>query len=491
LNGAKKILLASAGLAALAGPVAIGVVIGIGHVPAIHAQSPKIVPAALQMDQSLLPANPAPAPMSAQAAPATQASQNNRLVAMLFDFSTMTPEDQSLARAAGVAYVQNSLTPADLVCVMLATTGQPQVVQDFTADTTLIRVTIQGLGGFAGNGPAPGFGSRVGNIEAAAKMLGALTQKKSLIYFSSGLTREGLAMDEQAALKLAVIAATQANVAIFPIDVRGAFAPAPDGDASAGSGRLGGIIGGLPAAASSGGRGGRESATPAQPAGVSQDEYNRRVAEAQEKFGSTSSATAHAYIRYGPPDQIDDRSANTQSPSQIWRYNYLPSFHSSTEFEFTQGKSGKGPLRMNINYPPPLATYSGTPATDTTLAEALNRENTGRGQPSGTNVTAGLPVRHTSMGVYPAGESSKLSVPLDSLSGIVDIMAQIKARSAAGLEEKVVGMLRDSVTLNGTSQSGMYQAEFTLEAGSYVGRVLVRDSATGRLFTEMINFDVK
>jgi len=40
LTRAKKLLLASAGIAALVGPVAVGVVIGIGHVPLARAQAP-------------------------------------------------------------------------------------------------------------------------------------------------------------------------------------------------------------------------------------------------------------------------------------------------------------------------------------------------------------------------------------------------------------------------------------------------------------------
>jgi len=40
LNRAKKVLLATAGLAALAGPVAIGLLIGVAHAPLIHAQPP-------------------------------------------------------------------------------------------------------------------------------------------------------------------------------------------------------------------------------------------------------------------------------------------------------------------------------------------------------------------------------------------------------------------------------------------------------------------
>lgn len=44
LSYAKKILLAAAGVAALAGPIAIGLLIGLGHATAIHAQSPATAP---------------------------------------------------------------------------------------------------------------------------------------------------------------------------------------------------------------------------------------------------------------------------------------------------------------------------------------------------------------------------------------------------------------------------------------------------------------
>ena len=44
LNGAKKLLLATAGVAALGGPIAIGLLIGVGNIPVIHAQPPVPTP---------------------------------------------------------------------------------------------------------------------------------------------------------------------------------------------------------------------------------------------------------------------------------------------------------------------------------------------------------------------------------------------------------------------------------------------------------------
>ncbi len=53
LNSAKKLLLAAAGFAAIAGPIAIGLLIGIDHMPAINAQSlPSVLAPIAQLAQS-------------------------------------------------------------------------------------------------------------------------------------------------------------------------------------------------------------------------------------------------------------------------------------------------------------------------------------------------------------------------------------------------------------------------------------------------------
>ena len=101
---------------------------------------------------------------------------------------------------------------------------------------------------------------------------------------------------------------------------------------------------------------------------------------------------ARTYIMYGPPDQVEG-DAQPGTPSQIWRYNYLPGFHSSAEFEFTRNRGNNPAWRKNINYPPPLATYTGIPAEANSLADALRRENQGRGQSpaAATSTSPGFP----------------------------------------------------------------------------------------------------
>jgi VWFA-related protein len=58
-------------------------------------------------------------------------------------------------------------------------------------------------------------------------------QKKSMLYFSGGLSRQGI--ENQASLRAATNEAAKANMAIYSVDTRGLQALPPVGDASKGS----------------------------------------------------------------------------------------------------------------------------------------------------------------------------------------------------------------------------------------------------------------
>ena len=71
-------------------------------------------------------------------------------------------------------------------------------------------------------------------------MLGTLPEKKALVYFASGMTRDSNG-NNQAQLTATVNAAVKANVAFYPIDARGLVASAPLGDATKGSSSAGSV----------------------------------------------------------------------------------------------------------------------------------------------------------------------------------------------------------------------------------------------------------
>jgi len=80
-------------------------------------------------------------------------------------------------------------------------------------------------------------------VRAVAKSLEKITEKKSLLYFSGGIQRDGI--ENQASLRSAINAAVRANLAIYSVDTRGLQSIGPLGDASTGSLRgTGGFSGG-------------------------------------------------------------------------------------------------------------------------------------------------------------------------------------------------------------------------------------------------------
>jgi beta-lactamase regulating signal transducer with metallopeptidase domain len=460
LNRAKKFLLAGAGITALAVPVAIGVVIGILHTPAVRAQSPAAIPSIVQTAQTV-PNAPVSAAAQASASPAAPTGQReHRQVAMLVDFAAMTSDEQSRARRSAIDFIHRGTGPDDVVAIMAVDGGKVAIVQDFTNDQAILESAILKLGAGDGNASVAGADRILSSIETAANLLAALPGKKELMYFASGIAQAGTT--DGAQLARAVQAAQAANVALFPIDAQGASP------------------------------GGRSMSPQSPPPGVSLEGYGRgpRYDEVRAKFGSASNARARTWLLHGPPDQIEDRGSNSQNPSEIWRYNYLENFHSSVEFEFATGIN-VGPRDMRINWPPPTATYFGVPGAPAALVEGLSREGQGTGvaaaRNTSTNLIAGLPTGHASMQTWPAGELQTLSIPLDSTSGWVDVVAQIRTLADTSETGRTVAAVREHFQ----PKAGTYQAKFILGAGSYVCSLIARHQTTGNVYGETIDFEVK
>jgi hypothetical protein len=70
-------------------------------------------------------------------------------------------------------------------------------------------------------------------LRAVAQSLAKIEEKKSLLYFSGGISRDGI--ENQASLRAAINAAVRADLSIYSVDVRGLQAIGPLGDASTGS----------------------------------------------------------------------------------------------------------------------------------------------------------------------------------------------------------------------------------------------------------------
>jgi VWFA-related protein len=195
-----------------------------------------------------------------QIAPETEDNErykNRRLLALYFDMSAMRPADQLRAISAAKQFIQTQMTSVDLVSILRYQGASVDILQDFTGDRnkllsileTLIVGEAQGDTETTDDSSSADTGAAFGQddsefnvfntdrqlsaLETAAKMLGQLNEKKSLIYFASGLRLNGV--DNQAQLHATVDSAIKAGVSFWPIDTRGLVAQAPLGDATQGS----------------------------------------------------------------------------------------------------------------------------------------------------------------------------------------------------------------------------------------------------------------
>src|SRR5580698_11330324 len=183
--------------------------------------------------------------------------KDHRLMALYFDMSAMRPADQLRALAAAEKFIRTQMTTSDLISIMRYSGGSVDVLQDFTADRNRLLSILETLVVGEGQGSVESvddasssdtgaaFGQddsefnifntdrQLSALQTAAKMLGQISEKKSLIYFAGGLRLNGV--DNQAQLHATVDAAIRAGVSFWPIDARGLVAEAPLGDATQGS----------------------------------------------------------------------------------------------------------------------------------------------------------------------------------------------------------------------------------------------------------------
>jgi VWFA-related protein len=191
-------------------------------------------------------------------APPTLDARDRRLILLFFDFSAMDPEQIDRSVEAAKKFVQTKMQPADLMGLVSLATNM-RVDLDFTDDRAKLTAALsaytsgQGQGFDNGaSGSAEGAAETSGAfaaddsdyntfsadrkllaLQSMMQALGKLPQKKSLIYFSNGISQSGV--DNQSALRATTAAAVKANVSIYSLDIRGLQAFPPGGQAQSAS----------------------------------------------------------------------------------------------------------------------------------------------------------------------------------------------------------------------------------------------------------------
>jgi VWFA-related protein len=169
----------------------------------------------------------------------------------------MQPEDLERSVDAAQQFLKTKMQPADLVA--LVSLGDALTVdQDFTADKNALINAVGAYNGTEGQGFAQGANANSNQVEdttaytpdeseyndlntdrelfalrAVSQSLSRINVKKSMLYFSGGISRDGI--ENEASLRAAINAAVRADLSIYSVDTRGLQAIGPLGDASTGS----------------------------------------------------------------------------------------------------------------------------------------------------------------------------------------------------------------------------------------------------------------
>ena len=212
-----------------------------------------------------------PKPAGAPAEPTVSAPEptkdelaSRRMIILLFDTSSMQPEEIDRAVKSANDYVDHQMSPADLIAI--ASVGQSlTILHEFTSDRDVIKSTLAAFDTTSGTGfeqPVPvdtpdvtddttstdpadlplddtEFGifnndRRLRAMRVLCDAMKPIEQKKALLYFSAGMSRSG--SDNQVELRGVTNSCNQANTSIYPVDSRGLTAVVPGGAAGRGGG---------------------------------------------------------------------------------------------------------------------------------------------------------------------------------------------------------------------------------------------------------------
>ena len=151
---------------------------------------------------------------------------------LFFDNSTVQASQQSYARDAAIKFIDKNAGPNRLMAIA-EFGGALQVTQNFTDDVDRLKKVVNGIKFSAVGSASGGIGGRqftnfstrgvLGALRDMAKGLADVPGRKTLIFLSGGFPMTQEILTEVTAT---IDSCNRANVAIYPIDVRGLVAPA-------------------------------------------------------------------------------------------------------------------------------------------------------------------------------------------------------------------------------------------------------------------------
>ncbi len=426
--------------------------------------------------------------------------RDKRLMVLFFDLSSMQPPEQIRAEKAALKFIDEQMTPSDMVAVM-SFASKLRVETDFTADREKLAEAVKSFrlgegsalaeeasaGDDTGEDTGAAFEAdesefnifntdrKLGALESAAKMLAAMPEKKALVYFSSGVGKTGT--ENQSQLRSTVNAAVRANISFYPVDARGLTAMIPGGDASKGATKGSGLF-----------------------SGQSQRRQRDRFADQQETLASLAEDTGGKVFL----DNNDLSLGIVQAQADIRSY-YIVGYYSTNPA--ADGRYRRIQVRLNDKQSQAKLDYRGGYFASKSFSkftgsdkEQQLEEALALGDPV-TDLTIALEVNHfrLSKGRYfvpiavkiPGGEVALSKKGGDSAE--IDFIGQIrdsKGRLAGTVRDAIKVKLNAETAAQLEKRNFQYDTGFTLEPGKYGIKFLARENQNGKIGTFETKFTV-
>ena len=428
--------------------------------------------------------------------------RNRRLMVIFFDMTSMPIQDQKRAQTAALKFLQTQITPADLVAIMTFS-SDVKVLQDFTDDRDQLAKDIRSLTVGEGQGfeisnqddSASDTGvafqqddtefnifntdRQLSALETAVKMLGSLNEKKSLVYFASGIQHNGL--DNQAQLRSTINAAIRANVSFYPIDARGLVAQAPLGDATKGSpGGQGMYSGSSARAATSNFQNQQETlytlaADTGGKALLDNNDLSMGIVQAQKDMTSyyiigyySSNAALDGHFR-----RVKITLNNSAHAGKIAKLDYRQGYYAGKQFNKFSESDKERQLAQ--------ALVLGDPVTDMDIAMELDYFRLGRDRYF-VPLVVKIPGSEIELARHGGAESTRF----DFIGEIKDSKGTTMGNVRDNIQVKLKG--EGAQQLSKTTLE--YDTGFTLAPGAYTAKFLARENETGKMGTFETKFQV-
>ncbi|HWE84494.1 MAG TPA: VWA domain-containing protein [Terracidiphilus sp.] len=424
--------------------------------------------------------------------------KNRRLLALYFDMTALPPADQMRSLTAAETFIRTQMTTADMIAVLRFEGGSVDILQDFTDDRkrllsileTMVVGEGQGSAGSVDDSSTADTGAAFGQddsqfnvfntdrqlsaLETAARMLGHVNEKKSLLYFASGLRLNGI--DNQAQLHATVDAAIKAGVSIWTIDARGLVAQAPLGDATQSSpGGQAMYTGASALAVTTGFQQSQDTlyAIASDTGGkafLDNNDLTRGIVQAQQ-------AISDYYI-------LGYYTSNAERDGKFRRIRISLKQNQEAKLEFRQGYYADKEFRKfnDVDRERQLedALMLDDPITDLTIAMEVDYFQLNRAEYF-VPIVVKIPGRELALAKRGGAEYTRI----DFMGEIKDLVG---GTTVSNVRDNVNIKVSDATAAELAHRPIEYDTGFTLLPGKYSIKFLARDDETGRIGTYQTNF---